>query len=601
MNLLLNKSNQRKRSYNHSRTFFSFMALGLLLIAWAQLSLLPLNAKAVHLKPIKDARTENHVIELFKQARQLYKSGKKVDARLVLLKAAKFDQTAMSPYIHALLATVYRDLGNPNQAVSESLLSLKFNPDQDDLLYNLGIYCEEANRYDEAITFLKQYIGKVSGEKKKRAQSLITLLEEEQIKSKMYPSDSADYLDKLTAEDNVNRWPKAKFPLKVHIQSSSKAKGFQPGFPEIAREAFVTWYRASNKKTAFKFVSSLSDADINLEWTDKRLRTNNDKRERMKAGLTTSTATVSGEIKKARIQVRTLNPFSKKGTPEDQVVETCLHEIGHALGLNGHSTNQSDIMYLGVTKRQLPALTRRDKTTISKLYKAYQTVAMTGIKDKKQSVANIHTPPPISTNQPSFTKTSDATATATAAATMAAMQSSAIQPGYQTPRSAYYPQAPAVTPYATPTPYPYPPPGYPNQAAAYQQPYGHPYGQPVQGGYYPPAYYPPGTAYQQPAPQVNYAPPMIQQQVASPYPVQPYYQQYAAPPQPTPGPYGAQQPYMTQTMSQPQTPLQTGQNNAVPQSLQMIDNIFQNLKPKIQQFLNNPQGQPGQQIPYNGQ
>lgn len=511
----------------------------------------------------------------------------------------------MSPYIHSLLATIYRDLGNPNQAISESLKSLRYNPDQEDLLYNLGIFCEEANRFDEAIVFLKQYKEKVRGEKKKRAESLISLLEEEKVKSKMYPSNSSDYLDKLTAEDNVNRWPKKKMPLKVYIQPSSRARGFQPQFPEIAREAFIAWYRASKKKVAFKFVDSLDEADINLEWTDKRLRTNNDKRERMKAGLTTSTATVSGIIKKARIQVRTLNPFTKKGTPEDQVVETCLHEIGHSLGLNGHSTNQSDIMYLGVTKRQLPALTRRDKATISKLYKAYAVVAMAGVKDKKKSVANIHSPPPITISQPDLSKAAklplSGQSTAgnssppqtqgrppgqSTAGNSPLPQTQGRPPGQSTAYMPTYPGRPygtaAMPPYTTP---PYVQPAYPAQA--YRQPV---YVQPAPQAYY----YVPVPAYQQPAPQINYAPPVIQQQVATPYPVQqPYYQQYT-------GTYPTQPQYMNQVAPQPQYSMtpgqqgqlgQQGQNNAVPQSLKMIDNIFQNLKPKLQQFMNGtPQG-----------
>ncbi len=47
----------------------------------------------------------------------------------------------------------------------------------------------------------------------------------------------------------------------------------------------------------------------------------------------------------------------------------CLHEIGHALGLMGHSTNHSDVMYssmpLATNNR---GLSERDKNTVKHLY-----------------------------------------------------------------------------------------------------------------------------------------------------------------------------------------------------------------------------------------
>ena len=45
-----------------------------------------------------------------------------------------------------------------------------------------------------------------------------------------------------------------------------------------------------------------------------------------------------------------------------------LHEIGHALGINGHSSDSKDIMFMSVDKNQT-TLSRRDVETLKALYK----------------------------------------------------------------------------------------------------------------------------------------------------------------------------------------------------------------------------------------
>ncbi|MCB9471810.1 MAG: matrixin family metalloprotease [Candidatus Obscuribacterales bacterium] len=535
-----------KRLYRLQNKGFRYFLPGLMVIlavvACLQMAS-PVQARSIKVKPVKDIQTENHTIRLYKQAREVYMKGNKVQARKILIEAAKYDRTGMTPHIHEFLSRIYYELGNPNQAVDEALITFRYDPDKENLLYNLGIYCNEANRHDEAILFLRKYADKTRGEKKARAESLITMLEEEKGKTQKYSSKSPDYLDKLTAEDNVNRWDKSKLPLKVHIEENSSSKGYQPSFPTIARQSFIAWYRASGKKLPFTFVESLEEADINLEWTDKRLRIGDDKKEREKAGLTTSATTSAGEVKKARIQIRTQDPFTKEGTDEDRIKETCLHEIGHSLGLNGHSTNPSDIMYLGTTQRQLPALTKRDKATIAKLYSAYAVVTMAGVKDiQKVEVKTASTQPAAQPN---------------AGVAITGMAAPYTQPP---PQYGYY-QAPPYYPQAG-----YQPTAYSPQAQA--------------------PYYPNYPNY--PNQQYGYTPPVIPQQVPSPYPVNSY-------PNPNPNP----NPYTNQV------PMQSQGN--MPQPLQMIDNVFQGLKPKIQQFLGNQNSYPNpnqmqpQQYPYQPQ
>jgi predicted Zn-dependent protease len=333
---------------------------------------------AKSLKPVKDVQTENEVIRLYNQALKYSKGERNVHARVVLEKAATYDPTSVSAYIHAALSEIYHDLGNPDRAIHEGLLALRYDRSMKDMYFNLGLFCKDANRYAEGIQYLTKFVEISSGEKKTTALSLIESLSREQAKMGSFSNNDPDYLGQLMAEGNAHYWPASRIPLRVYIEPSSGARGFRPEFVEIARNAFITWYSASGKKLSFNFVNDLNDADINVEWTDGTLKVGDEKYERTKAGLTTTTRREDA-IEKSRIQIRTVRAFSKDPEPTDRIKETCLHEIGHALGLNGHSTSTADIMYFGNSARQLPALTKRDKATMARLYSAFPPYPMIGV------------------------------------------------------------------------------------------------------------------------------------------------------------------------------------------------------------------------------
>ena len=71
------------------------------------------------------------------------------------------------------------------------------------------------------------------------------------------------------------------------------------------------------------------------------------------------------------VKILTVSRTTGQPLKDDEIKEVCLHEIGHVLGLGGHSNNSADIMYFSVSARQLPGLTWRDKATIARLYAPY--------------------------------------------------------------------------------------------------------------------------------------------------------------------------------------------------------------------------------------
>ena len=53
------------------------------------------------------------------------------------------------------------------------------------------------------------------------------------------------------------------------------------------------------------------------------------------------------------------------------VMQTCSHEAGHALGLNGHSPNNQDVMFPLSTEISATHASARDRATILRLYASY--------------------------------------------------------------------------------------------------------------------------------------------------------------------------------------------------------------------------------------
>lgn len=68
----------------------------------------------------------------------------------------------------------------------------------------------------------------------------------------------------------------------------------------------------------------------------------------------------------------TINAYDKDGKPlpKEYVYHVMLHEIGHSIGIMGHSTNPDDVMAQGATK-VISHLSQRDKNTARLLYQSY--------------------------------------------------------------------------------------------------------------------------------------------------------------------------------------------------------------------------------------
>lgn len=169
-----------------------------------------------------------------------------------------------------------------------------------------------------------------------------------------------NYLGSI-APHGLTRWPQSTMPLKVFIESSSKAKDFRDEYPSLLKEAFNAW--TETKKIQISFTDNLDEAHIVCRWTDDK----NDLMSILEGGNTVIVPDDNG-ILSVDMKILTLPPPGASSVSTNYMGRVCLHEAGHALGLTGHSPMREDVMYPTVYPNEPAKLTERDLNSMTELY-----------------------------------------------------------------------------------------------------------------------------------------------------------------------------------------------------------------------------------------
>jgi predicted Zn-dependent protease len=143
-----------------------------------------------------------------------------------------------------------------------------------------------------------------------------------------YVSAVGDYYREIAAASEGEQWP--RLPVKVFLGSAPSIK-WQQG----AREAFDIW----SAVFPMQLVVLRGQADILLSWDSTSL-------EAGRVGEENEWVTfnrVGDQITGRRIATISLD--LSHNWSKDEMRAIVLHELGHALGIKGHSDNKKDIMY----------------------------------------------------------------------------------------------------------------------------------------------------------------------------------------------------------------------------------------------------------------
>jgi tetratricopeptide (TPR) repeat protein len=312
--------------------------------------------------PVKDS--ERTVRQLFSEGVELLKKNRAYEARACLEKAAYL--APRSAGIHCNLGLAYQNSGNINKAIGEFETALKLSNSMPEATLNLAGCYQSVGDNENAINWYGKYLEEnPKAVQSKQVEDIMEALKKSLGRAESDPH-GPDYYSSISKE-GIYKWAQEKMPLRIYIEPGLDVVGYFARFDKVLLDSFNEWCKASGGNVSVTRVDNQNQADIFCSWTSnpEEVTVSGTQGERGSARIIAK----GNNILRATLKILT-KPFLEDGyLSDDDMKKACLHEVGHVLGLQGHSNNNHDVMFFTVdTSTVWPVLTKRDKATMSRLY-----------------------------------------------------------------------------------------------------------------------------------------------------------------------------------------------------------------------------------------
>lgn len=169
-----------------------------------------------------------------------------------------------------------------------------------------------------------------------------------------------NYIERVLSYGKLKRWNPETFPLTVYIENNPQLPEYY--YSEV-KKAFQQWQKDTENFVRFVYTNNKQSANIRCEFKNFADLKNNSPGG-MSLGVT-QIKTKKGVLKYSQIDLAITDSKGKYFNSK-HLYSTILHEIGHSLGLSGHSVNKKDIMY--PVNYSNSGLSKGDINTLKLLY-----------------------------------------------------------------------------------------------------------------------------------------------------------------------------------------------------------------------------------------
>ena len=190
-------------------------------------------------------------------------------------------------------------------------------------------------------------------------------------RKKIFKKFGDNYTKEMLFNNMVLRWSKDLFPLTYYIKGNSETPDY---YLTVAKDVFADWQRESDDFITFKQVNNEVGAKIVIKFNGNAQNLDTEPNEAYEAGVTKPVIEKERYLKQMKINVLNKTHNNEFFTKE-QIKTLLTHEIGHALGLCGHTKDNSTIMYYSLDNdydlyqnRIDTSLTKKDINTLKLLY-----------------------------------------------------------------------------------------------------------------------------------------------------------------------------------------------------------------------------------------
>lgn len=192
-------------------------------------------------------------------------------------------------------------------------------------------------------------------------------------------TNTTNYMDNVSVNGNIIRWQLSSSPIKVYVEPINFSNSAVL-YNKAIINSLNAWSEASKGRIGFCLVESTEDAQIKIFWEKNINKNASTKGNKLYFSGFASPEYFGKQLIFTQIK---FNVYDNMGNPIplSYFERGLTHELGHALGIMGHSDNKYDIMYPFVnilTK----SLSNRDKETINILYNTEPDISNFD-KDKK--------------------------------------------------------------------------------------------------------------------------------------------------------------------------------------------------------------------------